>query len=127
MKKEDKLKSKLNYVGARLLDLVDGDPTTRGHGFWRHINLLIEMIKKDVSLEAFCFGCNHIKPRAIGWQRKEVRELGVVLVCPDCLPPRSCRVCKCTDADCSGCAKKTGAPCHWVEQDLCSACQGATQ
>jgi len=37
---------------------------------------------------------------------------------------RSCRVCGCTDADCSQCIQKTGKPCHWVEEDLCSACQG---
>ncbi len=35
---------------------------------------------------------------------------------------RKCRVCGCTDDDCSQCIKKTGEPCHWVEDDLCSAC-----
>lgn len=35
---------------------------------------------------------------------------------------RRCRVCKCTDDDCRQCVEKTGAPCHWVEGDLCSAC-----
>lgn len=35
---------------------------------------------------------------------------------------RTCRVCGCTAADCSQCIKKTGSPCHWIEQDLCSAC-----
>jgi hypothetical protein len=35
---------------------------------------------------------------------------------------RACRVCRCTDADCSGCIARTGEPCHWVEADLCSAC-----
>lgn len=33
-----------------------------------------------------------------------------------------CRVCGCTDEDCSGCVARTGAPCHWFEPDLCSAC-----
>lgn len=36
--------------------------------------------------------------------------------------PRSCRVCGCTDADCSACIERTGDPCFWVEADLCSAC-----
>jgi hypothetical protein len=36
---------------------------------------------------------------------------------------RRCRVCGCTDNDCSGCIARTGEPCHWVEQDLCSACE----
>jgi len=35
---------------------------------------------------------------------------------------QKCRVCGCTDEDCSQCIKKTGKPCHWVEPDLCSAC-----
>lgn len=35
---------------------------------------------------------------------------------------RQCRVCGCTDSDCSGCVARTGAPCHWVRNDLCSAC-----
>ncbi len=37
-------------------------------------------------------------------------------------PPRRCRVCGCTDDDCSGCIERTGHPCCWVEDDLCSAC-----
>lgn len=36
-----------------------------------------------------------------------------------------CRVCKCTDADCSKCIERSGVPCSWVEPDLCSACQAA--
>lgn len=33
-----------------------------------------------------------------------------------------CRICSCTDHDCSQCIEKTGAPCFWVEVGLCSAC-----
>jgi hypothetical protein len=33
-----------------------------------------------------------------------------------------CRVCGCTDDDCSGCVERTGEPCSWVEPELCSAC-----
>lgn len=36
-----------------------------------------------------------------------------------------CRVCGCTDIDCRGCIARTGEPCHWVEDDLCSACAPA--
>lgn len=36
---------------------------------------------------------------------------------------RKCRVCGCTDADCRGCIARTGRPCHWIEWDLCSACE----
>lgn len=35
---------------------------------------------------------------------------------------RACRVCGCVDDDCRFCIERTGVPCHWVEQDLCSAC-----
>jgi PRTRC genetic system protein E len=38
---------------------------------------------------------------------------------------QKCRVCGCTDNDCSRCIKITGKPCHWVEPDLCSACADA--
>src|SRR4051812_11121566 len=38
------------------------------------------------------------------------------------LEPPACRVCGCTDDDCTDCIRKTGAPCWWVEEDLCSAC-----
>lgn len=40
-------------------------------------------------------------------------------------PPRkvrACRVCGCTENDCSQCIALTGAPCWWVGPDLCSAC-----
>lgn len=35
---------------------------------------------------------------------------------------RACRVCGCTDDDCTQCVELTGQPCIWVEYDLCSAC-----
>lgn len=35
---------------------------------------------------------------------------------------RRCRVCGCTDLDCRGCIQRTGEPCWWIEEDLCSAC-----
>jgi hypothetical protein len=36
--------------------------------------------------------------------------------------PARCRVCGCTDEDCSQCVENTGTPCSWVAPDLCSAC-----
>lgn len=39
-----------------------------------------------------------------------------------------CRICGCTDDDCGACIEKMGAPCYWLEDDLCSACAaGALQ
>lgn len=36
--------------------------------------------------------------------------------------PSSCRICGCTDDDCTDCITRTGQPCYWIEPDLCSAC-----
>jgi hypothetical protein len=33
-----------------------------------------------------------------------------------------CFFCGCTDENCSGCVERTGLPCYWVYEDLCSAC-----
>lgn len=38
-----------------------------------------------------------------------------------------CRVCGCTQENCSQCIEKTGEPCHWVEDDLCSACANGVE
>ena len=38
------------------------------------------------------------------------------------MPEEQCRVCGCTDDDCTACYLKTGEPCYWAEPDLCSAC-----
>lgn len=38
------------------------------------------------------------------------------------LQSRQCRVCGCSDYDCSQCIEKTNQACYWVEEDLCSAC-----
>jgi len=35
---------------------------------------------------------------------------------------QKCRICGCTENDCRQCIEKTGKPCYWVEDDLCSAC-----
>lgn len=37
---------------------------------------------------------------------------------------RHCRRCLCTDGNCLACVERTGAPCTWVQRDLCSACEG---
>lgn len=40
---------------------------------------------------------------------------------------RKCRACGCTDDDCSGCIERTGEPCSWVAEDLCSACSSIVE
>ncbi|UKY87435.1 hypothetical protein [Elizabethkingia anophelis] len=39
---------------------------------------------------------------------------------------KSCRVCGCTEWDCRQCIERTGEPCYWFEEDLCSACAAST-
>ena len=36
-----------------------------------------------------------------------------------------CRVCGCTNEDCSRCIERTGEACSWAEDDLCTACTPA--
>jgi hypothetical protein len=75
-------------------------------------------------------------PRFTG-RRPDAYECGVNWYCGVCHTklvhqgehtpacPRACRICGCTDDDCSGCIAATGVPCSWVpgEVDLCSACR----
>lgn len=67
-------------------------------------------------VESRCGACGHEwlsqKPRD---RPRTVEELTAAF-------PRTCRLCGCTDADCSQCIARTGSPCHWAEADLCSAC-----
>lgn len=35
---------------------------------------------------------------------------------------RKCRICGCTNDDCSQCVEVQGFACYWVEDDLCSRC-----
>jgi hypothetical protein len=41
-----------------------------------------------------------------------------------CEAIRTCRVCGCTDDDCTRCVERTGSPYWWVAADWCSACVG---
>jgi hypothetical protein len=36
--------------------------------------------------------------------------------------PMQCVKCGCTDDDCTQCVERTGKPCFWVRDNLCSAC-----
>jgi hypothetical protein len=70
-----------------------------------------------------------VRDEELAAREREHGKLGGTVVVP--LPSavrrmfgrlRRCRVCGCTDDDCQQCIEKTGKPCHWVENDLCSAC-----
>jgi hypothetical protein len=63
------------------------------------------------------FGAEHVEEQA-----KEFLMMFVGFLSGDKEEGIKCRVCGCTDNDCRQCIEKTGQPCHWVEEDLCSAC-----
>lgn len=74
-----------------------------------------KVLSMSISVEQFLNNCNPM----------ELRELDVLLsgtyyqqrMCYEV-----CRVCGCTDDNCTGCIEATGEACHWVEDDLCSRC-----
>lgn len=66
------------------------------------------------------YGCFTVCITELDQLDKYTRVIGVAAQKTDLL--RECRVCGCTDNDCSQCVAKTGEPCHWVAEDLCSAC-----
>jgi hypothetical protein len=57
------------------------------------------------------------KANAITWAR-EVREL-LRMIDPI---TDQCAVCDCTENDCSQCVERTGEPCYWAREGVCSAC-----
>lgn len=83
-----------------------------------------------------CPGCNELVPivNEMYWPHwatriEQVPPLRLIVDLWPCegsgLPMRACRVCGCTELDCARCIVKTGKPCSWVEDDLCSACSAA--
>ncbi len=56
-----------------------------------------------------------------GWIEKQY-EQGSKFLCPECVDSQICRVCGCSQYE--PCETESG-PCHWVEEDLCSACANA--
>jgi len=85
--------------------LPGAEPT----GYACHMCGIVEAAKPDGSLPD-------------GWVEKEIQE-GSFFVCSEvfCQQEPFCRVCGCTDEH--ACETDDG-PCHWVEDDLCSACVG---
>jgi hypothetical protein len=53
-----------------------------------------------------------------GWTERKF-EKGSCVVCPECEGKPVCKICGCTDTHA---CDDHGEPCHWVEEDLCSAC-----
>lgn len=59
--------------------------------------------------------------------RQQINRPDRIATPPAAIPVAgTCRMCGCTDADCSDCIRLTGVACHWIEPDLCSACNNLT-
>lgn len=59
----------------------------------------------------------------------ELKELDLLLsgsLYQQRMNTKSCSVCGCTEWDCRQCIERTGEPCYWFEEDLCSACAAST-
>ena len=71
-------------------------------------------VKKQIKAEAK--GAKATKPKAAA-------EVRAPAPGPELFTGR-CRVCRCTEADCSACVDRTGQPCSWTsdKRNLCSAC-----
>lgn len=70
-------------------------------------------------MEFRCPECEQGKcANCTGWALSELdNEIACECACQRNV--RRCRICRCTDD--RACLTPTG-PCHWIEQDLCSAC-----
>lgn len=62
----------------------------------------------------------------LGLDVQAIYDAVVAEEAPPAGTPGVCRVCGCTEEDCSGCRARTGEACHWVDETrtLCSACAG---
>ena len=85
----------------------------------------------DISLSEFLDACSGIELKELTLFLKNPRYQDKIDNIPESVKRdflrmygiRFCRECGCTDDDCRQCIIKTGEPCHWVDLDLCSACE----
>ena len=105
---------KTDLIGRRFGRLVVIGQSRPGHRANAAVRCRCDCgLEKDISRTALRLG----RTRSCGCLRRELAAARE--------PPRICRVCACTERNCGGCIDRTGERCHWVEEDLCSACVGA--
>ena len=86
-----------------------------------------KVLNLEISPEQFLSNCSEIElmETQLLLQSKKYQDKindSEAIAIEDLTKIRSCRVCGCTDKDCTQCIEKTGSPCYWVAKDLCSAC-----
>jgi hypothetical protein len=125
---------RLNTAGNGVEDLLV--PLLRPNGargpLWARWWLLVECkvplgAQGDVTPSQYTTAQKEWREMTAGWPRitatsaqnavDQIRELT-----SEVIEAGVCRVCGCTDDDCSQCVEKTGEPCSWVSPGLCSAC-----
>lgn len=125
---------RLNTAGNGVEDLLV--PLLRPNGargpLWARWWLLVECkvplgARGDVTPSQYTTAQKEWRENTEGWPRitatsaqnavDQIRELT-----SEVTEAGACRVCGCTDDDCSQCVEKTGEPCSWVSPGLCSAC-----
>lgn len=73
----------------------------------------------EISPEQFLNNCSPL----------ELKEIDHLIQSPQYvkrMESQICRSCGCTDYDCTECIERTGTPCYWFEENLCSACAAIT-
>lgn len=98
--------------------VIDPDAKTSFRDIYNRFCLWYQSEVAGVPLGAGWFSAHFPERFDKSTEKGKIFYSGVSLV-------RACRVCGCTDDDCSGCIGRTGEPCTWVEEDLCSACVAA--
>lgn len=81
-------------------------------------NIVKEIIGKPIKLNNKIIG-KVIKAKQ---KSKDYIEWEGILFDKIELTGQTCRVCGCTQKDCSQCIESQGKPCYWVKDDLCSRC-----
>lgn len=129
-KKQEAFKEWLHYLGASITEIPAGAFAESG----TTVATLMITIRKQLEEQTDLPDLRHyVKPTEsikndFGYANEELQQQAydtgfVNNVIEDAVFERQCRVCGCTEDNCSQCIKKTGNPCHWVEDDLCSACK----
>lgn len=80
------------------------------------LSVLAERGDRDQSLAEELLGWAELDWPQLKEQAERELKTGVTIP--------TCRICQCTEADCSGCVARTGSPCTWCSEtkELCTAC-----
>jgi hypothetical protein len=128
-KKTESMRGRKDLYARLLLSLCDTWIRTlqgyANYGDGKHGVAFSEQICELLTFDAVALHGN-IKaeiPEPASWAReREEAKLSEKIKGKKAKAARRCRVCGCTENNCRQCIEKTGAPCTWVEEDLCSAC-----